>query len=119
MSWITLLTTLFLMAALALGAQSPVDGKWTLDVKDQGGTTIRMLKLEIAVKEGKAAGKLASSEIAGTFEDGVLELEFAFLDEESGGSNTLKLSGKLEGDKLVGDWKWGSSGGTFEAKRMQ
>jgi subtilisin-like proprotein convertase family protein len=106
-------------AALLAWAASPIDGKWKMNVKDNGGEVIRQLNLEIAIAEGKATGKLASSDLLGSYSDGVLNLEFPYVDEESGGKGTLKLNGKLEGEKLTGDWKFGASGGTFDAVRAK
>ena len=118
--------TQFLFAAVAavgflLGHQtatpqhSPIDGKWHFVLDTPGGD--REMDAEFtADADGKVTGKFGKADVAGTFKDGHLALEFSMTSEESGETAAMKIDGKLDDTMaLAGTWEFSSYNGTFKA----
>jgi hypothetical protein len=118
--------TRFLCAALAvvgllLGNQAAtpqhttIDGKWHFVLDTPGGD--RELDAEFTVAEdGKVTGNFGKADVAGTFKDGHLALDFTMTSEESGETAPMKIDGKLDdGMALGGTWEFSSYNGTFKA----
>jgi hypothetical protein len=105
-----------LAALLALPAQTPQDigGKWHFVLDTEGGP--READAEFSVEAGIVKGKWAETPVEGTYKDGQLDLSFKFTSPEAG-EGTLKISGKLDGDVLKGNWAFEQYSGTFAAKR--
>ena len=103
-----------LMAQTGLAAD--LNGKWDSAFStDQGD---RQYAATLQVEGEKVSGKFGPSEaqVKGTFAGGRLELKFPFANDE-GGKDELKISGKLDGEKLTGSWEFGGYSGSFVAKR--
>ncbi len=118
----------FLLAAMvglvlsrqpAKAQDAGISGKWHFMLDTEDG--IREVDAEFtADADGKVTGKFARSDVAGTFKDGKLELSFLVDVPESGGSGTLKLSGKLSDPAgLTGSWEFTEYNGTFKANRQK
>jgi hypothetical protein len=111
------------MACLILGRQiakaqdAGINGKWHFVMDTPGGD--REVDAEFTVAEdGKVTGKYGTTDVAGTFKDGKLDLNFSMTSEESGETAPLKLVGKLdETAALVGTWEFSAYNGTFKATR--
>lgn len=94
-----------------------VAGKWIF-VMDTGGGD-REVNAEFTVAaDGTVTGKYGTSDVAGTYKDGKLDLNFQMTSEEAGQTAALKLVGKLDGTAaLVGTWEFSEYNGTFKATR--
>jgi len=111
------------MVGLLLGHQtatpqhSAIDGKWHFVMDTPGGD--REMEAEFAVDaDGKVTGKYGTTDVAGTFKDGHLLLDFQMTSEESGETAALKIDGKLDDTAvLAGTWEFSSYNGTFKASR--
>jgi hypothetical protein len=111
------------MAGLLLGHQVPTDehsgieGKWHFVLDTPGGD--REMEATFTVDaSGKVTGKFGETDIAGTFKDGQVALDFPLTSEESGETAAMKLTGKLDDTgALVGAWEFSSYSGTFKANR--
>jgi hypothetical protein len=97
--------------------QSAVEGKWHFVLDTPGGD--REMEAEFAVDaDGKVTGKFGKTDVAGTFKDGHLQLDFQMTSEESGETAALKIDGKLDdAAALAGTWEFSSYNGTFKASR--
>jgi hypothetical protein len=118
--------TQFLFAAVAmvgflLGNQaatpqhSKIDGKWHFVLDTPGGD--REMDAEFSADpDGKVTGKFGKTDVAGTFKDGHLALEFSMTSEESGETAAMKIDGKLDDAMaLTGTWEFSSYSGAFKA----
>jgi hypothetical protein len=96
---------------------SAIEGKWHFVMDTPGGD--REMEAEFAVDaDGKVTGKYGSTDVAGTFKDGHLLLNFQMTSEESGETAALKIDGKLDDTAaLTGTWEFSSYNGTFKASR--
>jgi hypothetical protein len=102
---------------LANAQDSGVSGKWHFVLNTPGGD--REAEAEFAVDaDGKVTGKFGSTDVAGTYKDGQLDLDFQFTSDEAGVTAAMKMSGKLdETSALNGNWDFSSYNGTFKAIR--
>lgn len=97
-------------------AQGAIDGKWHFTLDTPGGD--RDIDSELAVdKDGNVTGKFGTFAVAGTFQDGKLNLSFTITAEETGETGPMKMTGKLDGADITGDWEFSSYSGTFKASR--
>lgn len=93
-----------------------IDGKWHFVLDTPGGD--REMDSEFAVdKDGNVTGKFGTFAVAGTFQEGKLNLSFTITAEETGETGPMKITGKLDGADLTGDWEFSSYSGTFKASR--
>lgn len=107
-------------ASNAPTASAPVtgiNGKWHFVMDTPGGD--REIEAEFTVAaDGTVTGKYGTTDVAGTFKDGKLDLNFQMTSEESGTTAPLKLVGKLdETATLLGTWEFSEYNGTFKASR--
>ena len=120
--------TRFLFAAVAMvgflmghqtttAQQSGIEGKWHFVLDTPGGD--REMDATFAVDDsGKVTGKFGDADVAGTFKDGQMALEFQLTSAESGETAAMKLAGKLDDTAaLVGNWEFSAYNGTFKASR--
>jgi hypothetical protein len=101
----------------AIAQDAGLNGKWHFVMDTPGGD--REMDAEFAVgADGKVTGKYGKTDVAGTFKDGKMDLDFEMTSEESGETAHLKLIGKFD-DKmaLIGTWEFSSYSGTFKATR--
>lgn len=96
---------------------SDVAGKWHFVLDTPGGD--REVDANFAVDSGKVTGKWGTTDVAGTFTDGKLDLSFPMTSEESGDSGELKITGVLKDDALTGNWEFTSYNGTYKATRVK
>jgi hypothetical protein len=96
---------------------SGISGKWHFVMDTPGGD--REMDAEFIVdKDGNVTGKYGTTDVAGTYKDGNMDLNFSMTSEESGETAPLKLQGKLdETNALTGTWAFSSYDGTFKATR--
>src|SRR5258708_37813326 len=102
---------------LADAQNAGVNGKWHFVLSTPGGD--REAEAEFAVDaDGKGTGKFGSTDVAGTYKDGQLDLEFQFTSDEAGVTAAMKMSGKRdEPSALDGNWEFSSYNGTLQATR--
>jgi hypothetical protein len=111
------------MVCLLVGRQTGmaqdagINGKWHFVLTTPGGD--REMDADFTVDaDGKVTGKFGSSDVAGTFKDGQLDLNFEMTSEEAGVTAQMKISSKVEaGSPLSGNWEFSSYSGTFTADR--
>lgn len=104
-------------AAQDTAKDAGIAGKWHFVMDTPGGD--REMDAEFAVdKDGNVTGKYGATDVAGTYKDGKMDLNFSMTSEESGETAPLKLEGKLDDtNALTGTWAFSSYDGTFKATR--
>lgn len=117
------LALLFVLLLFPL-AGVDLSGQWRFVFDTEAG--VREADMTLEVKDGKVTGKISmpeapekSTEVAGTFADGKVKLDFPYYSEEAGYQSTVKLDGKLEGDTISGEWQFDQHRGSFTAKRIK
>lgn len=115
---------LFFVLLLFPLAGVDLSGQWHFVFDTEAG--VREADMTLEVKDGKVTGKISmpeapekSTEVAGTFADGKVKLDFPYYSEEAGYQSTVKLDGKLEGDTISGEWQFDQHRGSFTAKRIK
>jgi hypothetical protein len=116
-------TIICLAAALVLARptvkadDTGINGKWHFVLDTPGGD--REMDAEFAVDpDGKVTGKFDKTDVAGTFKDGQMNLNFELTSEEAGETAPMKIVGKLdETAALSGTWEFSSYSGSFKAIR--
>ena len=111
---------LVLAPPLRAQASSPdtgINGKWHFVLSTPGGD--RDVDANFLVDaDGKVTGKWGDADVAGTYKDGKLALDFQFTSEEAGTTAEMKIDGKLdESASLTGDWAFSEYSGTYKATR--
>jgi hypothetical protein len=104
------------MGGVAHARGTALDGRWlfVFDTPDGG----RDVDAEFAVAaDGKVTGKLGPADVAGTYKDGALKLDFPINEPQSGETGPLKIVGKMNDNELSGNWEFSSYSGTFKATR--
>ena len=99
------------------GQESGINGKWHFVLETPGGD--REVDADFTVDaDGNVTGKWGNSDVAGTYKDGKLSLNFQFTSEEVGTTAAMKIDGKLdETAALAGDWAFTEYNGSFKAMR--
>lgn len=94
-----------------------VGGKWHFVLETPGGE--REVDADFTVDaDGNVTGKWGSADVAGTYKDGKLALDFQFTSEEVGATAAMKIDGKLDdAAALAGDWAFTEYNGTYKATR--
>ena len=94
-----------------------INGKWHFVLETPGGD--REVDADFAVDtDGNVTGKWGSSDVAGTYKEGKLALDFQFTSEEVGTTAAMKIDGKLDDSAaLAGDWAFSEYNGSFKATR--
>lgn len=94
-----------------------VNGKWHFVLATPGGD--RELDADFTVdSDGNVTGKWANADVAGTWKEGKLSLNFQFTSDEAGVTDAMKIDGKLDDTAaLTGDWAFSEYNGTFKATR--
>ena len=113
-------TAVFLFAArpVANAQESPINGKWHFVLDTPGGD--REVDCDFTVGgDGKVTGKFGETDVAGTYKEGQLDLNFEFTSDEAGETAAMRIAGKLDDAiaALVGTWEFSSYSGTFKATR--
>jgi hypothetical protein len=111
------------MVCLVMGCQvvhaqnAGINGKWHFVLETPGGD--REVDADLTVDaDGNVTGKWGPADVAGTYKDGKLALEFQFTSEEVGATAAMKIDGKLdESAALTGDWAFTEYNGTYKATR--
>jgi len=98
-------------------ATTGIVGKWHFVLETPGGD--READADLAVdQDGKVTGKFGTSDVAGTYKDGKIDLDFSFTSDELGQTAELKFNGQLDDTSaLTGTWEFISYNGTFKATR--
>lgn len=94
-----------------------INGKWHFVLETPGGD--REVDADFTVDgDGNVTGKWGNSDVAGTYKDGKLALDFQFTSEEAGATASMKIDGKLDDTAaLAGDWAFSEYNGTYKASR--
>jgi len=102
---------------LAHGQDAGINGKWHFVLETPGGD--REVDADLAVdSDGNVTGKWGPADVAGTYKDGKLALDFQFTSEEVGATAAMKIDGKLdETAALSGNWAFTEYNGTYKATR--
>lgn len=102
---------------VANGQDTGVNGKWHFVLETPGGD--REVDADFTVDtDGNVTGKWGPSDVAGTYKDGKLALDFQFTSEEVGTTAAMKINGKLDDSAaLGGDWAFSEYNGSFKATR--
>ncbi|WP_348261463.1 hypothetical protein P8935_16865 [Telmatobacter sp. DSM 110680] len=102
---------------VASAQDTGVNGKWHFVLETPGGD--REVDADFTVDaDGNVTGKWGASDVAGTYKDGKLALDFQFTSEEVGATAAMKIDGKLDDSAaLAGDWAFSEYNGSFKATR--
>jgi len=94
-----------------------VNGKWHFVLSTPGGD--RDVDVDLSVDaDGKVTGKFGTTDVAGTYKEGQLDLNFPFTSDEAGVTADMKITGKLdEAAAINGSWDFSAYNGTFKATR--
>ncbi len=94
-----------------------INGKWHFVLETPGGD--REVDADLTVDAtGNVTGKWGPADVAGTYKDGKLALEFQFTSEEVGATAAMKIDGKLDDSAaLTGNWAFTEYNGTYKATR--
>lgn len=103
--------------AQAQASDAGINGKWHFVLQTPGGE--REFDSDLAVdSDGNVTGKWGSANVAGTYKEGKLSLNFPFTSEEAGTTADLKIDGKLDDTAaLAGAWAFSEYNGSFKATR--
>lgn len=102
----------------ALHAQDTgINGKWHFVLETPGGE--REIDADFKVdSDGNVTGKWGSADVAGTYKEGKLALDFQFTSEEVGATAAMTIDGKLDDSAaLAGNWAFTEYNGTYKATR--
>lgn len=102
---------------IAHAQDAGINGKWHFVLETPGGD--REVDADLAVdSDGNVTGKWGTADVAGTYKDGKLALEFQFTSEEVGTTAAMKIDGKLDDTAaLAGDWAFSEYNGSYKAMR--
>ena len=102
---------------IAQAQDTGIKGKWHFVLETPGGD--REVDADFNVDaDGNVTGKWGGSDVAGTYKDGKLALDFQFTSEEVGTTAAMKIDGKLDdAAALAGDWAFSEYNGTYKATR--
>lgn len=102
---------------LAHAQDTGINGKWHFVLETPGGD--REMDADFNVDpDGNVTGKWGSADVAGTYKDGKLALDFQFTSEEAGTTAAMKIDGKLDDTAaLAGNWAFTDYNGTYKATR--
>jgi hypothetical protein len=94
-----------------------INGKWHFVLETQGGD--REVDADLTVdNDGNVTGKWGNADVAGTYKEGKMSLNFQFTSDEVGITSAMKIDGKLDDTAaLAGDWAFSEYNGTFKATR--
>jgi hypothetical protein len=106
---------LLLSQPISTLAAPDVSGKWHFVLDTPGGD--REVEAVFQGDGDRITGKWGKEDVSGTFTAGKLDLSFPITAEETGEKGTLKITGKLLHDQLVGDWQFSDYNGTYKASR--
>jgi len=116
--------TLFVGLLILPLVAAELTGQWHFVFDTEAG--VREADMTLEVKEGQVTGKISmpdapdkATEVSGNFADGQVALDFPYYSEDAGYRSTVKIQGKLEGDKITGEWQFDQHKGTFTAKRTK
>ena len=111
------LLCLMMGRAVAQAQEKGIDGKWHFVLETPGGE--REVDADFTVNsEGLVTGKWGDADVAGTYKEGKLALDFQFTSEEAGTTAAMKIDGKLdENAALAGGWSFSEYSGTYKATR--
>ena len=108
------------LAFMGTAAQNPAPvvatlaGKWHFLFDTEGGP--RDFDADFTLAGDKVGGTFNKSKVKGATVGERFELEFPTVSEEAG-EGTLKIIGKVTGEKLTGSWSFQAYEGTFTATR--
>jgi hypothetical protein len=102
---------------IAQAQDTGIGGKWHFVLETPGGD--REVDADFTVDaDGNVTGKWGNSDVAGTYKEGKLALDFQFTSEEVGATAAMKIDGKLDdAAALAGDWAFSEYNGTYKATR--
>ena len=102
---------------IAHAQDAGINGKWHFVLETPGGD--REVDADLTVDaDGNVTGKWGNADVAGTYKDGKLALEFQFTSEEVGATAAMKIDGKMDDTAaLAGDWAFSEYNGTYKATR--
>lgn len=104
-------------SAAPVAAASPINGKWRFEIETPDGA--RPFSADLSVAGDAVSGKFAKADVAGTFTDNALKLDFLMTVDDINMTDRLKIDGKFDGTKIAGTWKFASYEGPFTAVRIQ
>jgi hypothetical protein len=102
---------------IAQAQDAGINGKWHFVLETPGGD--REVDADFMVDaDGNVTGKWGNSDVAGSYKDGKLALDFQFTSEEVGATASMKIDGKLDDTAaLTGDWAFSEYNGSYKATR--
>ena len=103
------------LAAQAPAASGDLSGSWHFVLVAPDGP--HEIDATFKVEAGQVTGKLAASDVKGTFKEGEMALAFPFSAPDVGMEGGMVLRGKLAEGKLSGTWEFAGYDGAFTAAR--
>ncbi len=102
---------------IAQAQDAGINGKWHFVLETPGGD--REVDADFTVDaDGNVTGKWGNSDVAGSYKDGKLALDFLFTSEEVGATASMKIDGKLDDTAaLTGDLAFSEYYGSYKATR--
>jgi hypothetical protein len=106
----------FMATSQLLAAQAGgVSGSWLFALTN--GEYSAEYAADLQMNGEQVTGTWAGAKVEGTFRERQLALSFPFHPPEAEVSGQLTVTGRFDGDALVGDWSWNEYSGTFKAAR--
>ena len=107
-----------LLAAVPAFCATDLDGNWNFTFNSDDGD--HQAPATFKVDGGQVTGRFADrADVKGTYSAGKFELKFPLVYEEGGLEGDLKLTGKVDGGKVTGNWEYAGYAGTFSATKVQ
>ncbi len=114
-----IVTALVAMVPLALRAQSPVAGRWTLNVDSPPGATQAILNLTVdgETLKGTISSDMGETPIAGTATGA--QIKFTFDYAGPSGAISITSTATVSGDEIKGDLDYGQGVAPFTGTRAK
>ena len=114
---IILTCAVLLLCGACLAFADGSGGNWNMAVDT--GEEVREFPIVIEADGEKVVATIGESKVTGTIREGVLKLEGEVYSAPEGYSAMMKLSAKVDGNKMSGDITWDMYDVTFTATKTE